>query len=63
MLMELKVAMVLLPLDAPRIRSCADLMHEFLSQYTFNSDIEVTMKELEATKQLTNETITAFILR
>ena len=31
MLMELKVAMVLLPLDAPRIRSCADLMHEFLS--------------------------------
>lgn len=38
-------------------------MHKFLPYYVFNSDIDVVKRELEATKQLSNGIIVAFISR
>ena len=48
-------------LDPSRRRTWADLGQEFIRQYSFNTVVEVSRRELEALKQKPYESITSFI--
>ena len=48
-------------LDHSRLRTWVDLAHEFLRQYSFNTVVDVSQKELEALKQRLDESVTSFI--
>ena len=48
-------------LDPSRHRTWADLAQEFLRQYSFNTIVDVSRRELEALKQRPDESVTSFI--
>ncbi|RVW92641.1 hypothetical protein CK203_041590 [Vitis vinifera] len=50
-------------LDPSRRRTWADLGQEFIRQYSFNTVVDVSQKELEALKQGPDESVTSFISR
>ena len=50
-------------LDPSRCRTWADLGHEFIRQYSFNTVVDVSRGELEALMQRPNESVTSFISR
>ena len=50
-------------LDISRRRTWDDLTQEFLRQFSFNTVIEVSQRELEALRQRPDETVTSFISR
>ena len=50
-------------LDPPRRWTWTDLAQEFLKQYSFNTVVDVSRRELEALKQRPDETVTSFISR
>ena len=48
-------------LDPSRRRTWTDLAQEFLKQYSFNTVVDVSQRELEALRQRPDETVTSFI--
>ncbi|RVW67051.1 hypothetical protein CK203_066105 [Vitis vinifera] len=46
-----------------RLRTWRDVAHEFLTQFTFSTDIDVSRRELEATRQRLDESISSFVTR
>ena len=50
-------------LDVSRGQTWDDLAQEFLRQFTFNTIIDVSMRELEALRQRSEESIILFISR
>ena len=50
-------------LDVSRRRTWDDLTQEFLRQFTFNTVIDVSRRELEALRQTLEESVTSFISR
>ena len=50
-------------LESSRWRSWEDLAQEFLIQYSFSSDTNVTRRELEFLRQGLDESISSFISR
>ncbi|RVW26179.1 hypothetical protein CK203_107502 [Vitis vinifera] len=50
-------------LDPSRCRTWADLGQEFIRQYSFNTIVDVSRRELEALRQGPDETVTSFISR
>ena len=39
------------------------MAHEFLTRFSFNADIDVSIQELEATRQRLDESISSFVSR
>ena len=37
------------------------MAHEFLTQFSFSVDIDVSRRELEATRQMPNKSISSFV--
>ena len=50
-------------LDLSRRRTWADLGQEFIRQYSFNTAVDVSRRELEALRQGLDESVTSFISR
>ena len=50
-------------LDPSRHRTWADLGQEFTRQYSFNTVVDVSRRELEALRQRPDESVTSFISR
>ena len=50
-------------LDPSRRRTWADLGQEFIRQYSFNTIVDVSWRELEALRQRPDESVTSFISR
>ena len=50
-------------LDPSRRRTWADLGQEFIRQYSFNTIVDVSRRELEALRQGPDESVTSFISR
>ena len=50
-------------LDPSRRRTWADLGQEFIRQYSFNTIVDVSRRELEALRQRPDESFTSFISR
>ena len=50
-------------LDPSRRRTWADLRQEFIRQYSFNTVVDVSRRELEALRQRPDESVTSFISR
>ena len=48
-------------LDPSRHRTWADLGQEFIRQYSFNTAIDVSRRELEALRRRPDESVTSFI--
>ena len=48
-------------LDPSRRRTWADLGQEFIRQYSFNTIVDISRRELEALRQGPDETVTSFI--
>ena len=48
-------------LDPSRRRTWADLGQEFIKQYSFNTVVDVSRRELEALRQNPDESVTSFI--
>ena len=47
--------------DPSRLRTWADLGQEFIKQYSFNTVVDVSRRELEALRQRPDESVTSFI--
>ena len=52
-----------LNLDDARARSCEDICREFHNQYKYNIEMDVTRRDLEATKQEPKESFSTFITK
>ena len=50
-------------LDPFKHRTWADLGQEFIGQYSFNTVVDISQRELEALRQRPNELVTSFISR
>ena len=50
-------------MDPSRRRTWADLGQEFIRQYSFNTIVDVSQRELEALRQRPDESVTSFISR
>ena len=50
-------------LDPSRRRTWADLGHEYIIKYSFNTVVDISQRELEALKQRPDESVTLFIPR
>ena len=50
-------------LELSRRRTWADLGQEFIKQYSFNTVVDVSRRELEALRQRPDESVTSFISR
>ena len=50
-------------LDPSRRRTWADLGQEFIRQYSFNTIVDVSWRELKALRQRLDESVTSFIYR
>ena len=48
-------------LDPSQCRTWTDLAQEFLRQYSFNTIVDVSRRELEALRQRLNESVTSFM--
>ncbi|XP_034710462.1 uncharacterized protein LOC117933177 [Vitis riparia] len=46
--------------EPSRLRTWGDVAHEFLTQFAFSADIDVSRRELEATRQRPDESISSF---
>ena len=46
-----------------RLRTWEDVAHEFLTQFAFSVDIDVSKQELEATMKRPDESISSFVKR
>ena len=46
-----------------RLCTWEDVAHEFLTQFDFSADIDVSRRELEATRQRPDESISSFVSR
>ena len=44
-----------------RLRTWEDVAHEFLTQFAFNASIDVSRRELAATRQRLDESISSFV--
>ncbi|KAL6328557.1 hypothetical protein AAG906_038752 [Vitis piasezkii] len=49
--------------EPSRLRTWEDVAHEFLTQFAFSVEIDVSRRELEATRQRLNESISSFVNR
>ncbi|RVW82872.1 hypothetical protein CK203_038323 [Vitis vinifera] len=49
--------------EPSRLRTWRDVAHEFLTQFAFSADIDVSRRELEATRQRPEESISSFVTR
>ena len=49
--------------EPSRLRTWEDVAHEFLTQFAFSADIDVSRRELEATRQRPEESISSFVTR
>ncbi|XP_034679717.1 uncharacterized protein LOC117909774 [Vitis riparia] len=49
--------------EPSRLRTWEDVAHEFLTQFAFSADIDVSRRELEATRQRSDESISSFVTR
>ncbi|RVW30128.1 hypothetical protein CK203_083243 [Vitis vinifera] len=49
--------------ELSRLRTWEDVAREFLTQFAFNADIDVSRRELEATRQRLEESISSFVTR
>ena len=49
--------------EPSRVRTWDDVAHEFMTQFTFSADIDVSRQELEATKHRPDESISSFVNR
>ncbi|XP_034690476.1 uncharacterized protein LOC117918054 [Vitis riparia] len=49
--------------EPSRLRTWEDVAHEFLTQFAFSADIDVSRRELEATRQRPDESISSFVTR
>ncbi|RVW62919.1 hypothetical protein CK203_059752 [Vitis vinifera] len=49
--------------EPSRLRTWEDVAHEFLTQFAFSADIDVSRRELEATMQRPDESISSFVTR
>lgn len=52
-----------LNLDESKTRTWEDVCKEFSYHYKYNIEVDVTRRDLETTKQATNETFSSFITR
>ncbi|MBE2321199.1 hypothetical protein DVA67_035075 [Solirubrobacter sp. CPCC 204708] len=52
-----------LALDESRIKTWEDVCTEFSNHYRYNTEVDVTRRDLETTKQEPRETFSAFIMR
>ena len=50
-------------IEPSRLRTWEDVAHEFLTQFAFSADIDVSRRELEATRQRPDESISSFVNR
>ncbi|RVW90935.1 hypothetical protein CK203_044187 [Vitis vinifera] len=48
-------------IEPSRLRTWEDVAHEFLTQFAFSADIDVSRRELEATRQRPDESISSFV--
>ena len=48
-------------LDPSQCRTWTDLAQEFLRQYSFNTIVDVSRRELEALRQRLDESVTSFM--
>ena len=46
-----------------RLRTWEDVAHEFLTQFVFSANIDAFRRELKATRQRPNESISSFVSR
>ena len=49
--------------EPSRLRTSEDVAHEFLTRFDFSADIDVSRRELEATKQRPDKSISSFVSR
>ena len=49
--------------EPSRLLTWGDVAHEFLTQFAFSADIVVSRRELEATRQRLDESISSFVTR
>ncbi|XP_034709002.1 uncharacterized protein LOC117932075 [Vitis riparia] len=49
--------------EPSRLHTWEDVAHEFLTQFAFSADIDVSRRELEATRQRPEESISSFVTR
>ncbi|RVW25081.1 hypothetical protein CK203_116139 [Vitis vinifera] len=49
--------------EPSRLRTWEDVAREFLTQFAFSADIDVSRRELEATRQRSDESISSFVTR
>ncbi|RVW67952.1 hypothetical protein CK203_064371 [Vitis vinifera] len=49
--------------ESSRLRTWEDVAREFLTQFAFSADIDVSRRELEATRQRPEESISSFVTR
>ncbi|KAL6325530.1 hypothetical protein AAG906_023375 [Vitis piasezkii] len=49
--------------EPSRLRTWEDVVHEFLTQFAFSVDIDVSRRELEVTRQSPDESISSFVTR
>ena len=49
--------------EPSRLCTWEDVAHEFLTQFACNSDIDVSRRELEATRHRSDESISSFVSR
>ncbi|RVW66026.1 hypothetical protein CK203_007420 [Vitis vinifera] len=49
--------------EPSRLRTWEDVAREFLTQFAFSADIDVSRRELEATRQRSEESISSFVTR
>ncbi|RVX03964.1 hypothetical protein CK203_021755 [Vitis vinifera] len=50
-------------IEPSRLRTWEDVAREFLTQFAFSADIDVSRRELEATRQRPDESISSFVTR
>ena len=50
-------------IEPSRLRTWKDVAHEFLTQFVFSADIDVSRRELEATRPRPDESISFFVNR
>ena len=49
--------------ECSRLLTWEDVAHEFLTQFAFSVDIDVSIRELEATRKRPDESISSFVTR
>ena len=50
-------------LDIGKVKGWTELVNAFLTQFSFNTMVDITMKDLETTKQRGGETFSEYLVR